>query len=1232
MHRLFEEWKALEVTHSLTIIFFSRTYIRSKFGASSETQTMLTSQPEASSIYRDSDGGLYEDFYNIIAENITKTADWESIITKVKKAFVSYPSEVGWKISNDETSSRVPSTAAQGNILEAINTALNLMQLHYIDRDLYRTGNSVVIVSAGSGVFEVDKNLAGITKQRMMDNGIGSDMLSLGLPPLHVAPFFLYKEPVNSRQDERHDFDDWKTFFEIPHWMHLSFVAYDQARPSNILQGKRKEDENMKASSTSAMQQRHLISGRGFEDILEACRPRNRSETVSGMPKALVSQLRLFGLIGSKKRKEVKTCDKTTQKDNDKDLLAEDDNLKNDLVEWGSANFDCNSSPSNSLIGPKLFSYESCSDGKSSPSVTSSNFTNTISSYVLGRSPGSLSNSSPFMSYLNIQQSRSYEMPLFALGEQKLKREKSDDLSSFSDGNDLHTDRSISCESLMSTSSSKYNTGQTKLRPLDAIKAAMDDYDKSVFLPDSSTIHPSQSSRPITEYGGGVSIPSLTEQGSGIGAAILQYENRDPLSQSLHSYAITPLQKTVLTEPTKVTRVKKALASPSVPNFQHLNHTLQSRPTSVGFLPDTKVDATRTLDVTTHTITFGCTPVEAPTRFGIGSMHSEDTPSFLKVKHSKNDAQGTINSLSPKGQMPYLSTSIKNKHSSQVKNKKNQRNQKLKVRVTSPPPQTAVNNTSRRKQWVLNPFRQEDEDEVLSKRNHNSRRWSHVFPQGEIEFKRHAGPNFKSLCQPAILPVKIDVYPTQEEINKKFRFQFYEVNLDAMDLTYYKSHADLLMEMVRQRLVQDFQLVPQSVLMESRRIKTSRVADIYEGKQRSLPSASASNNQKLNMEHHRKSTGNSEHVLSMGHRIQKITHNPTSDAIKVVVYSRNDASNDQGNKARYNFKLWLPTSSCYERVTQTFSKYPDQYNWNGLDNLICGDPDKTLTESTRYRRIMFCIMPESFHDITGEQEYINKIGRFIEFLEKQAQKSLGIKVISTQNRSTCMESKNTHKYDRTQNRLIRFIVHLRKGKREKYEWMETTCNSIWDIKRVFRITFNWLVASSIKIEGQIQLLQRRCTNFGLKLVNTTYAASHSNLYLHPFVRPECIEVPDLQSARMIEMSLTEKFGFCDFGKISVHSDDAKNAFGITLPLGFPRNAWTKNFFAQQYIHKTGTLIIRVLPDMSNAVYFIFLENFKHIGESKDFLALARGLFDQVRSECNKCFQDLNDKKESDDQP
>jgi hypothetical protein len=107
-----------------------------------------------------------------------------------------------------------------------------------MDRDLRRTGNSIVVITAGSGVFEVDKNLAAITKQRMMDNGIGSDMLSLGLPPLHIAPFFLYKEVLHATEDMNDIYSDWKALFEIPHWMHLSFVSYDGLGHKSIEQSK----------------------------------------------------------------------------------------------------------------------------------------------------------------------------------------------------------------------------------------------------------------------------------------------------------------------------------------------------------------------------------------------------------------------------------------------------------------------------------------------------------------------------------------------------------------------------------------------------------------------------------------------------------------------------------------------------------------------------------------------------------------------------------------------------------------------------------------------------------------------------------------------------------------------------------------------------------------------------------------------------------------------------------
>jgi hypothetical protein len=500
MHKLFDEWKSLEVTHSLTVVFFSRTFIRTN------SQTKFKDR-SSTTIKSDIDGRLYEDSYKVVLENVTKP-DWDSLIVTIKEAFLSFPEDLNWRLG---TESRLPSSAAQGNILEAINTGLNLLQLHYIDRDLNRVGNSIVVVSAGSGVFEVDNDLAAITKQRMMDNGIGSDMLSLGLPPLHVAPFMLYKEKPNENGEEK---DDWKAFFEIPHWMHLSFISYDKMGPMKSMENPiqsngvapesskqskirthpngfvvyEKDDQNSERNISSERititqhQQRHLILGRDFEDILEACRPRHYGLGTGGVPSALSAHLKLIG-----------RCDKLPKMD----AIAQ--SKVSTLEAWGSIpdsasssvfirldGSDQNTSLSSSLEAARVFMNRRESHASdlsySDVSATSSHFAAHLSLF-LSRSPGNVLFDSDTLKSIQIQQDpSSFDLHFDNSFEERYRaRNKSSD-SLMNDGCDSNfPSRTETGSNSGGSSNSITNLMQQNSFNPEEILQAMNDHDSMIF-------------------------------------------------------------------------------------------------------------------------------------------------------------------------------------------------------------------------------------------------------------------------------------------------------------------------------------------------------------------------------------------------------------------------------------------------------------------------------------------------------------------------------------------------------------------------------------------------------------------------------------------------------------------------------------------------------------------------------------------------------------------------------
>nr|ACK44252.1 DEP domain containing 5 isoform 1 (predicted) [Oryctolagus cuniculus] len=207
---LFTKWKEKNCSHEVTVVLFSRTFYDAK-------STDEFPEVNRASIRQDHKGRFYEDFYKVVVQN-ERREEWTSLLVTIKKLFIQYPVLV--RLEQAEGFPQGDnSTSAQGNYLEAINLSFNVFDKHYINRNFDRTGQMSVVITPGVGVFEVDRLLMILTKQRMIDNGIGVDLVCMGEQPLHAVPLFKLHNRSTPRDSRLGD------DYNIPHWINHSFYT-----------------------------------------------------------------------------------------------------------------------------------------------------------------------------------------------------------------------------------------------------------------------------------------------------------------------------------------------------------------------------------------------------------------------------------------------------------------------------------------------------------------------------------------------------------------------------------------------------------------------------------------------------------------------------------------------------------------------------------------------------------------------------------------------------------------------------------------------------------------------------------------------------------------------------------------------------------------------------------------------------------------------------------------------
>ncbi|EPY53591.1 DEP domain-containing protein [Schizosaccharomyces cryophilus OY26] len=210
---LFSLWRDLGAHHLISIILFTRVEY-GNYGSmciwSPDNNGMNPSvkQPTQNSMNESEEGGPYKDFFKVVVDNVS-SRDWQPTLANLKVELAKFKENVLVQKTVNEFGKEVDyvcgrMTASQeGNFLEVINMAVFQFQSDYIDRDLSRTGTSIIIVTPGSGLYEVDEKMLHLTSKSLLNTVVGMDIVSLGKVPLFLTPMLRYKNPTkNSKKSQ----------------------------------------------------------------------------------------------------------------------------------------------------------------------------------------------------------------------------------------------------------------------------------------------------------------------------------------------------------------------------------------------------------------------------------------------------------------------------------------------------------------------------------------------------------------------------------------------------------------------------------------------------------------------------------------------------------------------------------------------------------------------------------------------------------------------------------------------------------------------------------------------------------------------------------------------------------------------------------------------------------------------------------------------------------------------
>lgn len=924
---LFKKWASLKAKHLVSVVLFTR--VEYDTGIASELATSTHDSTYHTGIQADGSKKPYKDFYRVVVSEMA-SGSWTTILYQLKREFKFFRRDISLHRFDTVTpqdgnkrgtlGTRIeaePSLAMHGNVLEAINLASSQFAHDYIDRDLMRTGISIVVITPSPGLFEVDYETLKMTTEALIGNGIGIDLVCLPKMPLHSVPLFRYRNP-------QHDI-----FQEA---MHIKSLRSEDSTP--------RQTAAMFGSSFSSMNEslsplKASMHGRGTRtgSVSTASPP---SEWSYAIPHWIdvsfwTGASQDIGL-GNPSSKSIKThlrAERTQQARNfevrckmyEMEMASVMENVLTEisvtplqnhtlfpqmivgLREIPGAALD-SEEVSGSIVREKVMASLSFSEMVGGPSKHSSHQEKALykaldafdasKSELLEVRPGTRQNSD----------GKVFHKVGSAETAKRILAEDAKVFGTyFKEGKGTSKSPNVTGPAI--TGKVSRSPGDLEVGTQPGKESVSSTMTANVKM---STLRPAKFGRQISlgKHGFGIAAPKAA-------TAEIQIE---------HASAAKPNSGT-----NKVSESKKSTSSTMANHL--LNSTaahFQERPSS------SQSELSRKS---------GTPPPELKSESG----DIEKAPSSKITVRSSIQSMESTNQAKSRSMLGAFfeatdETADNGAHNLQsIRFDDNQKVYHSKLLAGAVPELPAtLSPTTALSPWlsVLNPSNPSSNDAIGPSQY---RRWQHVFPR-PIHTKTM---KWKSLCSPASVPLTTEYFPTKHQLDTEYQQKPYNISQSSEDDLNEDPHAreDFLRELIGLRLSQGFQIVVGSAVADAFGQKSLKIANVFDRDHIAEDGASV--------------------FMSMGNIIHQLSCvNETEIEVNMFVrkptVSKGTAPGGWLNPAVYNPAIRTTLAEKYVSRSVVLGQPRDEYNWNYVDAFIAGFDDE-MSESLRFWRARFVLIP-----------------------------------------------------------------------------------------------------------------------------------------------------------------------------------------------------------------------------------------------------------------------------------